>query len=302
MATAAVTYTFANGTNADGTQVNSNFTSVVNFLNTEVVQRDASIAFTAIPSLPATDPTTDNHVVRKAYVDNLMPAGMITQYGGAAAPTGWVLCQGQSLSRTNPLYSRLYSAIGVVYGAVDGDNFNVPNLKGRIPVGLDSTQTEFDALAETGGSKTHTLTSAQMPSHTHVQNSHNHTQNSHNHTQDAHNHTQQAHQHSVSLTTASAGTHSHGAFLSSTNTTRDSGGALTPNFGSDTSTDSAGSHTHTVSGFVDNNTPLNNSTTATNNSTTATNDSATATNQNTGGGTAHNILQPYIVVNYIIKL
>jgi microcystin-dependent protein len=302
MATAAVTHTFANGTNADGTQVNSNFTSVVNFLNTEVVQRDASIAFTAIPSLPATDPTTDNHVVRKAYVDNLMPAGMITQYGGASAPTGWVLCQGQSLSRTNPLYARLYSAIGVVYGAVDIDNFNVPNLKGRIPVGLDSTQTEFDALAETGGSKTHTLTSAQMPSHTHVQNSHNHTQNSHNHTQDAHNHTQQAHQHSVSLTTGSGGAHSH--TYDSTNVLRDAGSnaTYTSIVGGTDSTSTAAAHTHTVSGFVDNNTPLNNSTTATNNSTTATNDSATATNQNAGSGDAHNNLQPYIVVNYIIKL
>jgi microcystin-dependent protein len=304
MATAAVTHTFANGTNADGTQVNSNFTSVVNFLNTEVVQRDASIAFTAIPSLPATDPTTDNHVVRKAYVDNLMPAGMITQYGGASAPTGWVLCQGQSLSRTNPLYARLYSAIGVVYGAVDIDNFNVPNLKGRIPVGLDSTQTEFDALAETGGSKTHTLTSAQMPSHTHVQNSHNHTQNSHNHTQDAHNHTQQAHQHSVSLTTVSGGTHDHDVYYSTAY--NGSGSQIqelaSSNLGSSYSTGSAGSHTHTISGFVDNNTPLNNSTTPTNNSTTATNDSATATNQNAGSGDAHNNLQPYIVVNYIIKL
>jgi microcystin-dependent protein len=168
MATAAVTYTFANGTNADGTQVNSNFTSVVNFLNTETIQRDASIAFTAIPSLPATDPTTDNQVVRKAYVDNFLPAGVITQYGAATAPTGWVLCQGQAISRTNPLYTRLFSAISTTYGAGDGTTtFNVPNLQGRIPVGKDATQTEFDGLAETGGSKTHTLTTANMPSHQH---------------------------------------------------------------------------------------------------------------------------------------
>ena len=168
MATAAVTYTFANGTNADGTQVNSNFTSVVDFLNTETIQRDASIAFTAIPSLPATDPTTDNQVVRKAYVDNFLPAGVITQYGAATAPTGWVLCQGQALSRTNPLYSRLFSAISTTYGAGDGTTtYNVPNLQGRIPVGRDSTQTEFDALAETGGSKTSTLSTANLPSHQH---------------------------------------------------------------------------------------------------------------------------------------
>jgi len=168
MATAAVTYTFANGTNADGTQVNSNFSSVVNFLNTETIQRDASIAFTAIPSLPAVDPTTDNQAVRKAYVDNFLPAGVITQYGASTAPTGWLLCQGQAISRTNPLYTRLFTAISTTYGTGDGTTtFNIPNLQGRIPVGRDSTQTEFDALAETGGSKTSTLTTANLPSHQH---------------------------------------------------------------------------------------------------------------------------------------
>jgi microcystin-dependent protein len=169
MATAAVTYTFANGTNADGTQVNANFTSVVNFLNTDVIQKDGSIAFTSVPSIAtATDPTTDNQLARKAYVDNYTPAGVITQYGGATAPTGWVLCRGQAISRSNALYTRLFAAISTTYGAGDGTTtFNVPNLQGRIPVGFDSTQTEFDALAETGGSKTSTLITANLPSHQH---------------------------------------------------------------------------------------------------------------------------------------
>lgn len=46
---------------------------------------------------------------------------------------------------------------------------------GRTPVGYDSGQTEFDAVEKTGGSKTHQLTSAEMPSHTHTQDAHNHT-------------------------------------------------------------------------------------------------------------------------------
>jgi len=52
---------------------------------------------------------------------------------------------------------------------------------GRVPVGFDSGQTEFDTDEETGGAKTVTLTAAEMPSHTHTQNSHNHTQDAHSH-------------------------------------------------------------------------------------------------------------------------
>lgn len=46
---------------------------------------------------------------------------------------------------------------------------------GRVPVGFDSGQTEFDTDEETGGAKTHTLIEAEIPSHTHIQNAHNHS-------------------------------------------------------------------------------------------------------------------------------
>ncbi len=50
--------------------------------------------------------------------------------------------------------------------AGDGStNFNLPNLKGRVPAGLDSAQTEFDTCGKTGGAKTVTLTINEMPSH-----------------------------------------------------------------------------------------------------------------------------------------
>ena len=52
---------------------------------------------------------------------------------------------------------------------------------GRMLVAFDAGQTEFDAVRKTGGAKTHTLTTAEMPAHTHTQDSHNHTQNAHSH-------------------------------------------------------------------------------------------------------------------------
>jgi len=52
---------------------------------------------------------------------------------------------------------------------------------GRVLVAIDAGQTEFDTVSETGGAKTHTLTAAEMPIHTHVQDAHNHTQNAHSH-------------------------------------------------------------------------------------------------------------------------
>jgi microcystin-dependent protein len=98
-----------------------------------------------------------------------IPAGVISQWGGTAAsvPTGWVLCDGTAYSRT-VTYNNLFTAVGTAYGAGDGSTtFNVPNLKGRVPVGLDSSQSEFDTRGETGGLKEVTLTEAQMPTHTH---------------------------------------------------------------------------------------------------------------------------------------
>jgi microcystin-dependent protein len=50
-------------------------------------------------------------------------------YGGTTAPTGWLLCNGASVSRTT--YATLYAAIGNNYGTADGSNFNVPDFRGR---------------------------------------------------------------------------------------------------------------------------------------------------------------------------
>lgn len=95
------------------------------------------------------------------------PPGVVAAYGAAAAPSGWLLCDGAAVSRAT--YAALFAVVGTTFGVGDGaTTFNLPNLKGRVPVGLDAGQVEFDVLAKTGGAKTHTLTVAEMPAHTHT--------------------------------------------------------------------------------------------------------------------------------------
>lgn len=109
-------------------------------------------------------------------VTDTLPVGTIIPYAGTTIPSNYMKCEGQELSRIE--YDILFSAIGTTYGVGDGTTtFNLPNLKGRVITGIDSNDTDFDTLGETGGEKTHTLTVEEIPSHNHDLNGYTDTPN-----------------------------------------------------------------------------------------------------------------------------
>jgi len=110
--------------------------------------------------------SADSFIGSGSALTGVPPTGSIIMWGTTTAPTGWVLCDGSSLNRTGT-YSDLFAVIGTTYGNVSATHFNVPNFKGKVPVGYNAAETEFDAMGETSGVKTVTLTTAQIPSHRH---------------------------------------------------------------------------------------------------------------------------------------
>lgn len=110
-----------------------------------------------------------------------VPIGAVIDYAGFDAPSGYLLCAGQAVSRTD--YAALYANIGVVYGAGDGSTtFNVPDLRGNvvagkgdmggIPANRLTSETIGggggpDTLGGYGGDDQVTLTIDQIPAHSH---------------------------------------------------------------------------------------------------------------------------------------
>lgn len=105
----------------------------------------------------------DNNTVSNIGLDEIK-----TEVLAASYPVGSIYIN--ATDNTNPA-TLLGFGTWVAFGA------------GRVPVGYDASDTDFDTAEETGGAKTHTLTGAESG-----EKGHNHTQNSHNHTQNAHYH------------------------------------------------------------------------------------------------------------------
>jgi len=189
-----------------------------------------------------------------------IPIGGLMPYLGSSAPnSSFVLPFGQTVNRTT--YATLFSLISTTFGPGDGSTtFGLPDLRGRGIMGLDNmggsaasritvAGGNFDGtvLGGTGGAQNHTLSSAEMPSHTHT------------------------------FTGDAMGTHSHGPGGSFTHFMVEAGGGQ---FGASGGAFGEGG---TTTGAASAGTP-------------------TGTNANTGGGGAHTILNPCMVMPFILRV
>jgi microcystin-dependent protein len=145
---------------ADTNYVNNSITIATNTLaSTNYV--DAKIA--PLPTTNDIAPLASTNYV----ATNSMPVGCVLAFARTNPPAGWLECDGSAVSRTT--YLNLFDNIGTLYGSGDGTNtFNLPNFKGRTLMGLDVSQPLYDSMSKTGGLNTITLTTNNLPAHTHT--------------------------------------------------------------------------------------------------------------------------------------
>lgn len=110
----------------------------------------------------------------QTQLNTVIPTGVVNMWVTGTAPTGWLLCQGQAVSRTT--YATLFGVISTTYGVGDNSTtFNLPDLRGRVPMGAGTGRNVADSAnltARTLGAKisdaeTHALTQSEMPRHNH---------------------------------------------------------------------------------------------------------------------------------------
>ncbi|MDR7032440.1 tail fiber protein [Mesorhizobium sp. BE184] len=176
------------------------------------------------------DGTAATDAATKGQVDSAAPIGMVADFAGTDAPSGWLLCYGQAVSRS--AYASLFTVIGTTYGAGDGTTtFNIPKCNGRTRVGKDNMggtdagvlSTFYGSVARTLGgilgTASHVLLTGQLPKHKHE---------------------------AGTLSAASAGAHTHTVPNASSQTGGNGGAGSSPT--GTITTSSAGAHTHDVEG------------------------------------------------------
>ncbi len=100
-----------------------------------------------------------------------IPTGTVLAYAGVTLPTGFLWCQGGSVSRTT--YSALFSVVSTRYGSSSASTFNVPDLRNRIPYG--SSTSNLNSASTYVFENEKQITTTELPSHTHSVNAGDHT-------------------------------------------------------------------------------------------------------------------------------
>lgn len=287
------------------------------------------VAVNAYDTIPNASITASK--LSAGLISSLVPTGTITAFGGTTAPSGWLLCDGSAYATIT--YPDLFTVIGNQYDASAGQaspgagNFRVPIMQGRVPVGRDVGQVEFDAMGETGGVKTVTLTSGQsgLVGHTHTVTAtgtsdpnnanHSHGQTgtfttggqSVNHDHGGATTFAGTHDHSMDIGSASTGTHGHANAANSATAAGQPVNQTSSGNDSD-QINNAGSHQHS---FLTATNSVGHDHSVTVSGSTGTQSANHAHDLSVSGSAAavasanavnaHDNLSPYIVTTYIIK-
>lgn len=197
-----------------------------------------------------------------------MLIGSVYMYAGSTPPNGFLMCDGSAVSRA--VYSDLFAEIGTAYGSGDGaTTFNIPDLTGRVIVGVSTT----NVLGDVGGEENHVLIADELPVHEHTIPSHGHS-------------------HTITATTPKF-THS----ITQPAFTYNAPNAATNSNGSSSGT-RAGTSTANASRTT--NLAIANHTAAACTKTGSVTDCAAFDTSSTGADNGHSNMQPFITINYII--
>ena len=242
---------------------------------------------------PATNPATWEQVAAKGDTgaqgvtgsqgpvgppgDFDLPVGVVMPYSCVGSPGGkWRLANGVSISRTSyPELHALYAADGYPFGVGDGSTtFGIPDMRQRFPVGSGTKAGLTNKVqGETGGTETHALATAELPSHNHNPTS---TQANHSHGSPLATDNQTGHTHQVNANqntnTVATGSFTRLTTLLDYPATGGSNGASSTN----------GGHSHPVTIPADG--------------------SHAHTPGSVGSGTAHENMPPWLAMNFIIKI
>lgn len=149
MSAVAKTYTFVPGADIRSSEVNQNFDDVVGYVNAEVIVRDGSKAFTAIPSGPGTNPTTANQFARKQYVDDreaVVTAAATTLGATVTAHTASLATQTTDLTK-RPTINNNATNVRMISQATTGTTDANGDLYVAFPSGYLTTCTNVVAVS-----------------------------------------------------------------------------------------------------------------------------------------------------------